>query len=466
MRGLCIFLILASYAIALPSNTFKTVTDPTCGVVGDGKIDDTTALNNCIATLPDYGVLLFEGGVSIRISSSINIHGKYGIRLLGLTSMFGGPSIGKAAPAIYWNGPDGGAMIDINNSQNFVIEGLTLFSSPNFTSGTGGARIGFNVDQTLKVGLITTNGIFERVNVQGMEQNRNFIGIAFALAGRSNIEHMTVRDSTISCSYGTSYSNAVGQGITIGGSYNAKKHLYENNSITNCATGIYIANGSADIFHNQFNQNGTHIYAVPADPVVIEANDSENARQFFRGNLSYGGTIRGNRIAAVNPPKDSCAVEIDGGSTVMFEANGFDRGTYVPVCRGPQRAGALASKGNSYPNMTETLAGFQTFVYGLTSEMDGIPGLGGFAALATSGSHFSEDKPTAGMGFLYYNKDAQAWQISENGKPYTHLGAGLPIRTPKSSRDTCKKGDVFEDSSYIYVCVADNTIKRAALASF
>ncbi len=462
----CVFLSLASALIAAASNNFKTVTDPTCGVVGDGKIDDTTALNHCIATLPDYGVLAFEAGLSIRISSTIKIHGKYGIRLLGLTSMFGGPSIGKAAPALYWNGPDGGAMVDINNSQNFVIEGLTLFSAPNFTTGTGGAHIGFNVDQTLKLGLITTNGIFERVTVEGMEQNSHFIGIAFALAGGSNVEHMTVRDSIVSCSYGTGYANAVGQGITIGGSYNAKKHLYENNSITNCATGIYIANGSADIFHNQFNQNGTHIFAVPVDPIVIEANDSENARQFFRGNLSYGGTIRGNRIAAVFPPKGSCAVEIDGGSTVMFEANGFDRGAYVPVCRGPSGAGALASKGNSYPNMTETLAGFRTFDYGLTSELDGIPGLGGYAALATSGSHFSEDKPTTGMGFIYYAKDAQAWQISENGQPYTHLGAGLPFRTPKSAKDSCKKGDMFEDASYIYVCVADNTVKRTPLSSF
>ena len=419
-------IIIAGPLLAAPAirASFRMVTDPSCGVVGNGLADDADALNKCVAALPDYGVLYFDAGVSIKITKTINIHGKYGIRLVGLTSMFGGPSIGKAAPAIYWYGPAGGTMVDINDTENFLIEGLTLFSAPNFARATGGARIGFNVDQTLKLGLITTNGIFERVTVQGMVQNPNFIGIAFAMAGRSNVEHMTVRDSIISCSYTTGYASAVGQGITIGGSYNAKKHLYENNTITNCATGIYLASGSADILHNQFNQNGTHIFAVPADPIVIEANDSENARQFFRGNLSYGGTIRGNRIAAVFPPKDSCAVVIEGGSAVMFEANGFDTGSYVPVCRGASGAGALASKGNAYPNVTETLAGFRTFDYGLTSEMDGIPGLGGYAALASSGSHWVADKPTAGMGFIYYSKDTQAWQISENGERLYAPGRG------------------------------------------
>ncbi len=335
-------------------------------------------------------------------------------------------------------------MIDIDDTQNFLIEGLALFSAPNFTTGTGGARIGFNVDQTLHLGLITTNGIFERVAVNGAEQNRDFIGIAFALKGGSNVEHMTVRDSIVSCSYGTSDANAVGQGITIGGSYNAKKHLYENNSITNCATGIYVANGSADIFHNQFNQNGTHIYAAPIDPIVIEANDSENARQFFRGTISFGGAIRANRIAAVHPPKDSCAVQIEGVSAVIFESNSFDPGPYVPVCRGPRGSGALASKGNRYPNVAETISGFQTFHYGSSSEMDSISGLGGFAALASTGSRDSEDKATAGMGFVYYSEETQSWLISENGKPYTHLGAGLPVRLPRAvriaaGREMCSK---------------------------
>jgi hypothetical protein len=40
------------------------------------------------------------------------------------------------------------------------------------------------------------------------------------------------------------------------------------------------------------------------------------------------------------------------------------------------------------------------------------------------------------------------------------------LTTPGSSSATCKAGDIWADASYIYVCTADNTIKRAPLISF
>ena len=39
-------------------------------------------------------------------------------------------------------------------------------------------------------------------------------------------------------------------------------------------------------------------------------------------------------------------------------------------------------------------------------------------------------------------------------------------KTPSSSSDTCKKGEISWDSDYIYVCVADNTWERASLSSW
>lgn len=38
--------------------------------------------------------------------------------------------------------------------------------------------------------------------------------------------------------------------------------------------------------------------------------------------------------------------------------------------------------------------------------------------------------------------------------------------TPVSSSDTCQGGQVWRDSSYLYVAVANNTIKRVALSTF
>ncbi len=39
-------------------------------------------------------------------------------------------------------------------------------------------------------------------------------------------------------------------------------------------------------------------------------------------------------------------------------------------------------------------------------------------------------------------------------------------KTPANASDTCKQGEMAWDSSYIYVCVADNTWKRSALSSW
>lgn len=39
-------------------------------------------------------------------------------------------------------------------------------------------------------------------------------------------------------------------------------------------------------------------------------------------------------------------------------------------------------------------------------------------------------------------------------------------KTPTSSTQTITKGSIFFDASYLYVAVANNTIKRVALAAF
>jgi hypothetical protein len=46
------------------------------------------------------------------------------------------------------------------------------------------------------------------------------------------------------------------------------------------------------------------------------------------------------------------------------------------------------------------------------------------------------------------------------------LGGTMPIGTPASSSAACQQGAVETDASYLYVCTAANTWKRAALSSF
>ena len=401
-----------------------------CGVRGNRNTDDTAALNKCIADLPDYGVLQIPAGAKIKITGTVKIYGKYGIRIEGLSSVFGGPSLGTDTPSIYWYGPDGGKMVDIDNTENFLIQGITLFSAPEYSDLPGGADYGFNIDQALQLGVTTTNGIFERVSVNGIHRNPNFRAIAFALNSGSNVEHMTVRDSNISCSYW----GKVGQGIVIGPSYNAKKHLYENNSIVSCATGIWVASGSADIVHNQFNQNAVHIFANPVDPMTIRDNDSENASQFFKGQFGYGGSLINNRIAAVSPPAGTGAVQFIGGLTAVLQDNFFELGNYVPVSGqgGPYGGPALTSRGNSYPNFDLTIAGFKTFGYGVNSQMDLMGSNGGLSMIASKGG-FAPTPPTPGMGFFNYDWTTQKWQVSENAGVYRNLTPDFQVSEPACS---------------------------------
>jgi hypothetical protein len=60
-----------------------------------------------------------------------------------------------------------------------------------------------------------------------------------------------------------------------------------------------------------------------------------------------------------------------------------------------------------------------------------------------------------------YGVDATGMKVNEGGAPF--LG---PLLTPDSSRAACKQGAIEWDASYIYVCTAANSWKRAALRTF
>ncbi len=46
------------------------------------------------------------------------------------------------------------------------------------------------------------------------------------------------------------------------------------------------------------------------------------------------------------------------------------------------------------------------------------------------------------------------------------LNPNLTDRTPSSATDAGNKGDVVYDSDYIYICTADNTWTRVAIATW
>lgn len=88
---------------------------------------------------------------------------------------------------------------------------------------------------------------------------------------------------------------------------------------------------------------------------------------------------------------------------------------------------------------------------------------------------FSDSSPTGFAWGLYPNSSivsedttcpgvCLAWLDNTGGAGFSSLL--VTPSTPASSSAACAAGQIWSDASYVYVCTATNTIKRAALSSF
>lgn len=434
-----ISLLLVSGLACFGQTFAKAPVATICNVVGNGVTDDTVAIQACINSAPDDSEVMFPTGAQMVISSTINVNGRYGLKILGEAGAFGGPSAFTSAPTFYWNGPGGGTMWSFNRSDNCIMEALTLYTTMGYPGGTGGANIGISVDKTLPTGGTGTNDDFEHITILSGDANPNFQGIVFAQVSQNNIEHMTVRDSIFYCSYPG--SSEVGQGIVIGpgGFYNAKKHLYENNKFSNCAYGVYLTGGSADILNNKFEFTAVSVYANPMDSIMISGSDAENIGQFFTGPLTSPITMSNNRIAAANPPTGEASVWITSGgaSTLTFQGNIFESDTspsFMPVgFSSSNTGGSLDSSGNTYPYGTNILGGFYTVPYVLTSRNDTYASTlftvdGGHPeGFLMGGGYFHH------IGGIVYDDGSERWKISNEMSNTTYSTGHMIVSEPAAS---------------------------------
>lgn len=451
--------LILVFALALPifAQTFAKMPVVTnCGVVGNLLADDTATIQACINSAPDDSEIVFPSGATMKITATINIHNRFGLKLVGQMGRFGGPSAGTPAPGFYWFGPDGGTMFDYDRADNIVTESLLFFNAPGYIGGVGGASILINVDQTLAPPGTTTANLFQRNSFISGTNNPNFVGIRFAQVSGINVEAMTVEKNYLSCSYGAK----VGRGIMIGpgGFYNAKKHLYQDNTISNCDTDIYLTGGSADILNNKFNLSKTNIYGSPIDPIKIDGNDAENLTQFFVGNLTAPITISDNRIAAANPPTGQGAVWIIGaGHTLTVTGNQFDPwSSYMPVAFASHNGGSLDSSGNTYPAGLSTFAGFLTATGRFTSHNDsGLSGPmqadGGY----NPGGYYAGGGYFGKFGGMVFDDSASRWKMSNDLSSPSASTSHMILSEPAASVSlsgahlgTCASGtDLVSNSS-------------------
>jgi len=164
--------------------------------------------------------------------------------------------------------------------------------------------------------------------------------------------------------------------------------------------------------------------------------------------------------------------------------------TFKAVFSKPHAAGAVChwygalagiNLGNSYFQNAPIILGnlYGTIEYG----MPHFPSISIYDATSKPGSEMLRDVllfdrsshlilRSVGTGVRFEDKQGnQTVSVDETGNVASHgriSGSSVLTNrgTPSSSTDRCSKGELWTDERYVYVCVADNRIKRSPLESF
>ncbi len=392
------------------------------GVVADGDTDDTAALERLFREAPDFSQIDLPAGTKLKITGTVRIRGKSGLRITGLSGVGNASAPGTAVPQIVWAGPEGGTMLEIDKSDGLMIEGVAFFPRNGCASGVKPvAGIAIDIDQSsTNPGGITTDIILRRLSISVCAEDRiSFTGIRFSHASLDNVEHIRLEDSTIYCSG----RGPAGSGLLMGRSANAKNYKFARNSFSNCEYGIHSLNGSFEATGNLFNMNRVDIHAEGyVDTLYIQGNVTENSQQFFTGDGIWPVELSNNKIATVRTPPDGAMIEVKHAYLVA-KGNKFDQSELHRAFLGSGGAGLL-SLGNEYPNRTYESTGWSTFEAGVVTLQDKLIDPATNAARPTgimmSGA-VAPPIPVKGVGILYYDTAGKKWKVSEDGKEFVDL---------------------------------------------
>ncbi len=417
-RAKKIFLFLLASSVWAQGTDLRSL-----GVVGDGIADDTAALNQAFRQVSDYSQISVPSGLKMRITGTVTIAGKNGLKVIGLTGGGNSAGPGTGVPQILWAGPGGGVMLRIDKTDGLVMEGLALFPRASCRSqAESEAGIAIDIDQSSpNPGGITTDIILRRIHVSRcVSATPDFTAVRFSHSSLDNVEHIRVEDSTFYCAG----SGPAGTALHMGRSANAKNYKFLRNSISNCEYGIHSLNGSFEASGNLFNSNRVDIFSPGyVDTLNIQGNVTENSEQFFVGTGIWPVELSNNKIATVNTPPGRAMVEVTH-AYLIARGNKFDQSDRYSAFRGESGA-ALLSLGNEYPNRTYESTGWSTFEAGVVTLQDKLIDPGTNAARPTgimmSGADSATPVPVKGVGILYYDAKSRKWKVSEDGQPFVDL---------------------------------------------
>lgn len=234
----------------------------------------------------------------------------------------------------------------------------------------------------------------------------------------------------------------------------------------------YFPDGSASspsIAHSGDTNCG--IYFPASDTISITTSGSDRFKVDSSGRIGLPGTPTTFSYMLINPTITGQTFEdtISISSLLGSDVTGAGRGIQSRVTTGaaaaysniihfyvnPFALFAGSSLTNQYAFYAESSITTATNNYGFYSNIASSSGRWNFYANGTAANYFAGDvrigSNTAGASKLVVNDSS----IQLN-----------TAKTPASASDTGTTGQICWDSGYVYVCVATNTWKRAAIATW
>jgi hypothetical protein len=330
-------------------------------LVGDGSTDDTAALQAAIDAAPDFSTIFIPSAIAIRVTETIKISNRRGLRIIGGGS--NGQS-GSSGSRIIYDGKVDNPIIKISGSRDSEFSYFTVDGNNKANAGIQAVMAG--------VGQATTFNRFHGMGFYaGSRPRANWIGLDIcSRESTANCEKFVVTQSWFSAGGGGTNT----RGIVVGHT-NALIETIQDSLISGHSIGVQNLNGSVTVFNNLFDRNDIDVASVAPDPIIIQFNRTEGAKQFFKALGPSQVLIVGNRFGHPNDVPGAWIDMSAGGSgdTLTFVSNVFSGAPFRQVTPFAGGAGQLFSTGNVYdPRQVRNgqIPSMDTFHSGYTSFSD------------------------------------------------------------------------------------------------
>ncbi|MGC9004926.1 MAG: glycosyl hydrolase family 28-related protein [bacterium] len=287
---------------------------------GDGKSDDTEALQNIFSQLRDGMVIYFPPG-TYRITKTIEFRGPaVGVSIIG----------NGRDTRVIWDGEVNGRMVWVNGLAYSVFRGIVW-------DGQNKAGVGMDFASELR---------FNTESLHEFEQFKNFresgirIGYNEKLASAETIYRYCIFEN---CKIGFSMLN-----------FNDYNHTFDKCEFRNCEVGISDLHGNFYIRNSHFERNGTDIQFLSEHGNSVRRCTSFGSGTFIKelGTISPL-TVENCHISGWKSPEG--AIILNGSPVLIFDcefSNPPPKGPAIKIIRDDQR---VILCGNRIKGMNELI---------------------------------------------------------------------------------------------------------------